>query len=100
MMSEGDNGLPEYGEGNGGAKVLSFSEAREKREGPDAEFVVRDEMGVKWFTYGVRYRDGDAEFSFRIFARDFEDAERRLKLIASSGQVYGQIMTEVPASSA
>lgn len=80
---------------------IDFQAAHDKRHGPDAEFVVWDERGVKWFKFTCQYTDaysdGQDEFSFEIWALDAEDADRRMTLIRQTGKVDGQLFHEIPA---
>ena len=76
---------------------IDFQAAHDKRHGPDAEFVVRDEKGVKWFKFTCSYKDGVDDLGFEIWALDAEDAQRRMTLIRQTGKVDGQLFHEIPA---
>lgn len=81
-----------------GSKIVSLAEVRDKRDGPDPEFIFVDKHG-KWFTFIVDFHDDelDADYSFHIWARDFDDAERRLAKIKENAKVVGKLHSEIPA---
>jgi len=76
---------------------LDFQSAHDRKHGPDAEFVYRDERGCSWFKFTCSYRDGEDEFCFEIWALNVADAERRLRAICQTAKVDGQLFHEVPA---
>lgn len=74
--------------------VIDLNTEREKRDGPDKEFVqVID--GVKWFMFAASYTTGDGSFSIRFWAKDFDDANSRVaamrELLKLDGQLYSEI---------
>jgi hypothetical protein len=77
-------------------KIVSLSAERERRDGPDPEHACFGPDGVKWFEFGVDFDDGDSTFSFTIWAKDWEDAERRVELIRTNARVVGQLYMRIP----
>lgn len=67
--------------------ILNFPD----RNSPDNDCQYKDDR-ESWYKYSASYVDGDKEFVFSIWARSFEDAERRLKLPM---KINGQILTEI-----
>ena len=48
--------------------------------------------------YLISYRDGGAQWGFELYAKDEDDAMRRLKLAATFGKVDGELMFRVAAA--
>lgn len=83
------------------ADVIDFETAKRLRQErnepqPDPGFVVVDTNGVKWYLFTCSFVDGDATCSFDLFARDLDDAKRRLALIGSTGKVDGKMFNIIP----
>lgn len=57
----------------------------------------RDIYGKLWYQFVCDYQDGDVDFTFQIWAKDIEDAERRMGLIKQNCKVAGQLISEVDA---
>lgn len=76
--------------------IVDFAAARDRRLNPppDPEHVFTDEHGQQWFEFLCAYADADGEFSFTIWAKDFEDAERRMNVLRQTAVVSGQIYSE------
>lgn len=63
---------------------------------PDSEQTYTDDNGVKWFKFDVHYVDqSGSHMSFYLWAMSFADAERRLKMIAKTGFVDGQVYCQL-----
>lgn len=77
------------------ADVLSFTEALERRDGPDVEHVWRDGSGVKWFRFAFSYDFEGREFVVEVWARDRGDADARLEALRATGRVDGQVYATV-----
>ncbi|MBA1159359.1 hypothetical protein [Microvirga mediterraneensis] len=77
--------------------IIDLNAERNKREQPDPEFSLKDDYGRPMFIFGIEYSMDGKQWSTRIIAYSWEDAEARLAAIKESGRVYGQIMGEVPA---
>lgn len=75
--------------------VVELSLARDRRDGPDLEFVSTDECGQKMFTFGAEYSIDGSTFSFNFFAYDFSDAERRILAMKSGLSLSGKIYCEM-----
>lgn len=71
---------------------LAAERVRRTELQPDPQHVHVDADGVTWHEFTCTYADGDDEFVFPMWALDFADAERRLKLV-SSGRVDGQVFS-------
>lgn len=75
--------------------VTNIEAFKHKANAPDEEQTYVDEGGVKWFKYGVDYKDQrGARMSFYIWATSLEDANERLESIKANACVYGQIISE------
>lgn len=77
--------------------IVSFTEAHDKRHGPDPEHVYRDGMGVKWFEFTCSFSVDGKEFGFHLWALDRADCERRLDALKQTAEVDGQLYAIVPA---
>lgn len=57
-----------------------------------------DERGINWqeFTCSYTHELDGQEFSFTIWAVDFEDAQERLKFIGSNGTIDGELDSIIP----
>ena len=70
--------------------VIDLNAEREKRDGPDPQFVIEQDGG-KWYNYCASYRDGNSEFSIAFWATDMDDARRRVALIRQNLKLDGQL---------
>lgn len=75
--------------------TLDFAAAHDRKHGPDPEFVTRDERGRKWFKFICSYEIDGSHFGFQIWALSAEDAEARMKAIAATGKIDGQLFHEI-----
>lgn len=50
----------------------------------------------KNFVYS--YRHEDKEWSFHVYARDFDDAFARMRAIRRTGQLDGELVCEIPCN--
>lgn len=75
--------------------IIDLSAERDRRNGPDAQFVTTDDAGRQMFAFCLEYRIGEASFVVSVFACDFDDAERRCAGMRESLVVAGQIYAEV-----
>lgn len=73
-------------------------EARERRNEPTPApgFVATDVHGVEWFTFTCSCKDEEGTFTFDIMAKDFADAQRRIKMIGENGRVDGKLFEIIP----
>lgn len=78
---------------------IDFLSRWERKHGPDAQFVMREFDGTRWYTFTCSYTDNATGevFGFHLWARDIDDAKRRLALMAKNGVVDGQLYSEWPA---
>lgn len=53
--------------------------------------------GVMFYEFGAEYEYESRTYTIRLWAKDWNDAEDRLRAITSSGKIYGQICDEVIA---
>lgn len=63
--------------------------------GPDKENIYQDDEGVIWYKFSCSYPYGDKEYSFGIWARDQDDADKRMDVIRAMAKVDGMILSEV-----
>jgi hypothetical protein len=77
------------------ADVLDLNEKRNEREAPDPHLVRKDDFGRPIYVFGVEYRMDSKDWTFRVWAYDLADAEKRVEAIRSGARVYGQIMAEL-----
>lgn len=75
--------------------IIDLTAERDRRTGPDPQFVTTDDAGRQMFAFCLEYRIGEAEFVVSVFAYDFDDAERRCAAMRESLAVAGQIYAEV-----
>ncbi|MCB1470899.1 MAG: hypothetical protein KDK08_27910 [Rhizobiaceae bacterium] len=71
--------------------IINLGAERARRDGPDAEFVRKDEFGRTLYCFITTYQDGEACFSLDLWAYDFADAERRVCNIKASLELAGQV---------
>jgi hypothetical protein len=70
--------------------VIDLQAERERRDGPDPEHVVT-EGGGKWYKFALSYKDDDKQYGLHIWATDFADAERRVRLMRDGLKLDGQV---------
>lgn len=76
--------------------VIDLSAERDRRNGPDEQFVCFDPAGRKMFSFLAEYAIEGGTFAINFFAYDFADAEQRVAEMRSSLVLAGQIYAEVP----
>lgn len=76
--------------------VIDLSAERDRRNGPDAQFVTTDPDGRTMFAFCFEYQLAGSTFILSAFAYDFADADLRCAAIRESLVVAGQIYTEIP----
>jgi hypothetical protein len=74
-------------------EAVSLEERRRWRE-TDPEFRLKLEDGV-WFLYLVEFDHEGSSWGFEVWARDLDDAKRRLASLQINARVLGQKMAEV-----
>lgn len=82
---------------NTSSNVIEFKRLESQ---PDAQFVVvvaEDGKPVKYYKYICSFEFNESTFGFHVWARDNEDAERRLAALKITGKVDGKLFSEVPA---
>lgn len=79
------------------SNVISFERFAADRDKPDAEFRGEDQDGKEMQTFVLDYRLDGKDFSVRVMAYDFEDAERHCKAIRESLFVAGIVFSEIMA---
>lgn len=77
------------------AEIIDFSAAYESVNGPDKEFIWRDDRGVYWYMFTASYRLGSEDWTLQFWAKDMHDAKSRLEAIKTTGIVDGQIHSRV-----
>jgi hypothetical protein len=81
---------------NAMSDVIDLAAERNRREGPDPEHIRPDGEGGILYAFCFSYRMNGSQYTFNLFAYDFEDAERRAKAMRNSVQVDGQLISVVP----
>lgn len=76
--------------------IVDLCAERDRRGGPDADFVHLDEHGRKLFVYVLDYEIDGSIFSIHMVARSMEDAERRVEAMKTSLVLKGQLYREIP----
>lgn len=77
--------------------VIDLTAERNRRDGPDPEFIRRDDFGRALYLYGLDYEYGGKEWMTELWAYSFEDAEARVQGMRLSLKVMGQKHSETPA---
>lgn len=77
--------------------IIDLTSERDRRNGPDPEFVRLDDAGRKMFAFSIEYKFEGEDWGANIWAYSMEDAQARLDSINASGSLMGQIYSEVPA---
>lgn len=75
--------------------IIDLNAERDKRGGPDPQFVTTDEAGRKMFAFRAEYRIDGSTFGIHFFAYDFGDAERRISAMRASLDLLGQVYCEM-----
>ena len=79
--------------------VINIQDKIDQMNGPDPEHVViiaENGCPVKWFEYSYSFMDGEKEYSFNVWARDYDDALRRVDLIKRTVKLNGQVLQRIP----
>lgn len=71
--------------------ILSFTDAHDKRHGPDPEHIWNGPDGERWLRYLCEFEHDGEQYSFEIWAKDNEDAERRVASLRASSVLMGQV---------
>ena len=70
------------------ADIINFPD----RNHPDNNHIFTDDEGATWFEYSASYMDKEKKYSFSLWAKSIDDAQRILKLpIIIEGQIIRQI---------
>lgn len=77
--------------------MIDFNAERDKRFGPDPEFVKRDDFGRKMFLFALEYEMGGDSWGAEVWAYDHEDAQRRVEAMRASLKVLGMMYRMAPA---
>lgn len=81
------------------ADIVQFTPKARSEEKPDPEHIAvifKNGEPEKWFEFAVSFKDGAAEYSFHIWARDIADAARRVGCIRESAALDGQLFSSFP----
>lgn len=79
------------------SNVISLGRFAAEKERPDAQFRGKDQDGKEMQTFVLDYRLDGKDFSVRVMAYDFEDAERHCAAIRESLFVAGVVFAEIMA---
>lgn len=77
--------------------IIDLTAERDKRDGPDPEFVSVDEYGRKLFTYMLDYDLGDEQYSTQLVAYSMEDAQKHVDAMRKSLCLAGQLYSVIPS---
>lgn len=55
---------------------------------------VVDKNGKTWLKYECVFQHDNKEYCFELWAKNFDDADERLKSIQTTGVISGQIVNE------
>lgn len=82
--------------------VIDFSEYLKKQQVSITDkdisaFHKCNVNGEIFYEFGAEYEYEEKTYTIHLWARHWADAEKRLKAIAASGKIYGQICDEVIA---
>jgi hypothetical protein len=79
---------------------IDLSAERDKRTGPDAEHVRKDEFGRPLFRFLLSYEmDGEMWGGVDVWAYSMDDAQRRVDAMRASARLDGQAMRTSSAKS-
>ena len=78
------------------ADIIDLEAQREKRDGPDAEFVMRDDDGRLMFVFALDYKFEGGTWSLNLWAYSQEDAEARVQAMRDSLSCAGQLYASIP----
>jgi hypothetical protein len=77
--------------------IVDLNAERNKREGPDGEFVRQDDFGRSLYAFLLSYEMDNSSWSTQVWAYSFEDAEARVAAMRDTLAVRGQLYDAVPA---
>lgn len=81
-------------------EIIDIEAARAKREeatDPDPEFVQRDAYGrIEMVCFTCSFEMGGTWYTTRLWAKDWEDVEKRAIAIRKSLRVDGQLFSSQP----
>lgn len=73
--------------------IIHLGAERDRRNGPDADHVRRDDFGRPLYRFTCSYDMGDGAWALDLWAYSREDADARMDAIRRSGRVDGQVWT-------
>ena len=77
--------------------IIDLNAERNKRDGPDADCVRKDEYGCPLYLFALEYKMDGGTWGAEVWAYSWEDAESRVAAMRESLVVSGQMMAMVPA---
>lgn len=78
-------------------EVIDLAAERNRREQPDAEHIIRDDLGVPLYRFLLSYEMDGSRWSAEVWAYSFEDAIRRVAAMRASLNVDGQCFSRIDA---
>ena len=78
------------------AIVMDLNAERAKREQPDPELISKDDFGRPLYIFLLSYEMDDKRWGVRLWAYDFEDAEKRIAGMRQSLKLDGKLYSEIP----
>jgi hypothetical protein len=80
------------------AEIIAFPAAAKRAPEPHPDVkphVHIDHKGTLWYRFMIEFQIDDAEFSFDMWARDMDDANRRLQIIKNNAKLVGQVVSTI-----
>lgn len=74
--------------------VVDMEQFRRGQNQPDPDCVTQDSEGKDMFAFALEFEHEGSTFAIRLWAYDFDDAERRAASLRQSLAVRGQIIAE------
>lgn len=74
------------------AEPIDLTAERNRRTGPDAEHVRKDDFGRPMYHFALSYDMADGQWCAGIWAYSMEDAQARVDAMRASLRLDGQVM--------
>jgi hypothetical protein len=77
--------------------IIDLAKERDRRDGPDADCLRKDDYGRDLLLFALEYNMGGATWALEVWAYSWEDAENRVAAMRESLAISGQIQAIIPA---
>lgn len=75
---------------------IDLNAHRDAKEGPDTDYVTKDEYGRSLYTFLLHYEMDGATYGTQILAYDEADADLRIEAMRNSLRYVGKVYRRIP----